>query len=354
MLGERRRDVRLAFLRQLDPLVAGDVRVDRVEVERLREHGARLADRLALVARVGERGDERGDVVDRELVDAAAAEVRRDLEDPADRRAVHVPRLLVDVDAATRASASAASASVGSFAGSARTSVRSGIRAGRRVRRSTKPARIVASRFVLKLPPWRLRSSRPPSSVLDEVSRLAVLRRARPDPDASHGRPRVLVVGSFSRSAPPGVSVESRRAPLPRPRRGALSERRAEPYSLTVGLGAVAAVRRLLDELEVVLAADVRRASSRAETRRRQLAEDRVDRAALPAELARGPCARAPRPGARAARRLSVERSRSAIPFDDVTLELGDSARQSVQTLRQVISTRVGSIFSSQVFPRPL
>jgi hypothetical protein len=63
--------MRLAFLRQLDPLVTRDVRVESVEVERLRERGARLADRFALVA----CGGERGDVVDSELVDAAGTQL---------------------------------------------------------------------------------------------------------------------------------------------------------------------------------------------------------------------------------------------------------------------------------------
>jgi hypothetical protein len=50
-VGERRRNVRLAFLRQLHTLIAHRVRFDLVVVECLREHGARLTDRLAPVRR---------------------------------------------------------------------------------------------------------------------------------------------------------------------------------------------------------------------------------------------------------------------------------------------------------------
>jgi hypothetical protein len=57
MLGERRRDMCLAFARQLHSLVARRVRNDLVVVEHHREVVARLLDRLALVAGAGELGN---------------------------------------------------------------------------------------------------------------------------------------------------------------------------------------------------------------------------------------------------------------------------------------------------------
>jgi hypothetical protein len=91
--------MRLAFLRQLHPRVTHGVRVNRVVVESLRQHGARLADRLALVTVGDEQGYEFGGVVDGQMVDATSAQLRRDFEDPRDGRPVHVRRLLLDVDA---------------------------------------------------------------------------------------------------------------------------------------------------------------------------------------------------------------------------------------------------------------
>ena len=85
VLGRRRWQMRLPFARELDTLVAGDVRRDAVEVERLRERCSRLPERLALVACGRERGDQVGDVGDSEFVDTTRAQLRLRFEDARER-----------------------------------------------------------------------------------------------------------------------------------------------------------------------------------------------------------------------------------------------------------------------------
>jgi hypothetical protein len=63
-----RRNVDAALLRQLHPLVAGRVRLHRVEVERLRQRSAGLANRLPLVPRLREPRDQSGDVLGRNTI----------------------------------------------------------------------------------------------------------------------------------------------------------------------------------------------------------------------------------------------------------------------------------------------
>lgn len=97
MLRERRRYVSLALPRKLHPLVASWVRVDAIVVETLRQCCARLPHGLALIRMRRQCGDKRPHVVDRDLVDLAPLERGSDLEDPCERRTVHVARLDFDV-----------------------------------------------------------------------------------------------------------------------------------------------------------------------------------------------------------------------------------------------------------------
>jgi hypothetical protein len=187
-------------LRQLDALVAGDVRLNLVEVERLRERSAGLADCFALVAGLGERGDQGRDMVDGELVDPSAAQVRRDLEDTAGRGSVHVLRLLVDVDAARPPAVESL--------GERRQLRRLGLderqvgdaelgelaldRSGAQHREPLRPERAGETR-------GRVAAAGP---VLDAVAR-AALGRPWANPDTSHGRPLKGVLRFLARSGPP-------------------------------------------------------------------------------------------------------------------------------------------------------
>ena len=104
-------------------------------------------------------------------------------------------------------------------------------------------------------------------AVLDEVSCLAVLRLTGADRDARHGRPRVRVVGFCSRSAPPEVPVESRRAPFSAAPSGrSLSARRTLlPH---VGLATVARGRSIARAARGSPRDERGRACSRGGTRR--------------------------------------------------------------------------------------
>jgi hypothetical protein len=73
------------------------IRVDTVVVEILRQRRPRLPHGLALVRTRGQCGDQRRHLVDGDLVDPAMFESRSDLEDPRERRPVHVAGLDLDV-----------------------------------------------------------------------------------------------------------------------------------------------------------------------------------------------------------------------------------------------------------------
>jgi hypothetical protein len=77
VVGGRRFHIRGRFARQanLHP-VTGRVRGDAGEVERLREHGDALADRLALVALLVQNLDQAGDVGGSDLVDSPRSGIR--------------------------------------------------------------------------------------------------------------------------------------------------------------------------------------------------------------------------------------------------------------------------------------